>query len=141
MHCFLGTLRVKDLPMEQKIVVIKPTTVDIWVVYFTFTLTQTLVCILTADYTVKPVLCSHSKKKTNYLLMQVKSIAECSKGLILQSFKPSLSCHLLLRSLVLSFLSGLFESFIVLTTYIVYMYFLLTCCKITILIKVRFFHN
>ena len=53
----------------------------------------------TADYTVKPVLSSHSKKKTNYLLMQVKSIAECSKGSILQSFRPALSYHLLLRSL------------------------------------------
>ena len=44
------------------------------------------ICILTADYTVKPVLSGHSKKKTNYRLMQVKSIAECSKGSILQSF-------------------------------------------------------
>ena len=60
-------------------------TVDIWVVYSTYTLTQTLVCILAADYVVKPVLSSHSKK-TNYRLMQVKSIAECSKGSILQSF-------------------------------------------------------
>ena len=57
------------------------------------------ICILTADYTVKPVLSGHSKKKTNYRLMQVKSIAECSKGSILQSFRPSLSYHLLLRSL------------------------------------------
>ena len=37
--------------------------------------------------TVKPVLSSHSKRsrklffKTDYLLMQVKSIAECSKGI------------------------------------------------------------
>ena len=51
-------------------------TVDIWVVYFTYTLTLTLV--LTADYTVKPVLSGHSKKKTNYRLMQVKSIAFCN---------------------------------------------------------------
>ena len=45
---------------------IKLNTVDIGVVYFTYTLTQTLVCIciLTADDTVKPVLCSLSKKKT-----------------------------------------------------------------------------
>ena len=46
---------------------IKLTTVDIWVVYVTYTLTQTLkciyhVCILTADYTVKPVLSGYSKK-------------------------------------------------------------------------------
>ena len=38
------------------------------------------ICLLAADYTVKPVLSCHSKKKTNYRLMQVKSIAECSKG-------------------------------------------------------------
>ena len=36
------------------------------------------ICILTADYTVKHVLRGHSKKKTNYRLMQIKSIAECS---------------------------------------------------------------
>ena len=35
--------------------------VDIWVMYFTYTLTQTLVCIhtLTADDTVKPFLSGH----------------------------------------------------------------------------------
>ena len=32
--------------------------------------------------------------KTNYRLMQDKSIAECSKGSILQYFWPSLSYHL-----------------------------------------------
>ena len=37
-----------------------------------------------ADNTVKPVLSGHSEKKTNYCLMQVKSIAEYSKGSILQ---------------------------------------------------------
>ena len=60
----------------------------------------------TADYTVKPVLSGHSKKKTNYRLMQVKSIAECSKGSILHYFRPSLSNHLLLRSLFCLFFSG-----------------------------------
>ena len=64
------------------------------------------ICILTADYKAKPVLSGHSKKKTNYRLMQVKSIAECSKGSILQSFRPSLSYHLLLGSLFCLFLSG-----------------------------------
>ena len=43
--------------------------------------------------------------KTNYRLMQVKSIAECSKGSILQYFRPSLSYYLSLRSFCL-FLSG-----------------------------------
>ena len=38
------------------------------------------ICILTADYIVKSIVSGHSKKKTNYHLMQVKSIAECSKG-------------------------------------------------------------
>ena len=38
--------------------------------------------------------------------MQVKSIAECSNGSILQNFQPSLSYHLSLRSLFCLFLSG-----------------------------------
>ena len=42
--------------------------------------------------------------KTDYRLMLVKSIAECSKGSILQCFKPSLSYHLSLRSLFCLFL-------------------------------------
>ena len=37
--------------------------------------------------------------KTNYCLMQVESIAECSKRGILQYFRPSLSYRLSLRSL------------------------------------------
>ena len=41
-------------------------------------------------------------------LMQVKSIAECSKGSILQNFRPSLSYHFSLRSLFCLFLSGLY---------------------------------
>ena len=40
--------------------------------------------------------------------MQVKSIAECSKGSILQYFRPSLSYHLSLGSLLCLFLSGRF---------------------------------
>ena len=38
--------------------------------------------------------------------MQVKSIAKCSKGSILQYFRPSLSYHLSIRSLFCLFLSG-----------------------------------
>ena len=38
--------------------------------------------------------------------MQVKSIAECSKGSILQYFQPSLSYHLPLRPLFCLFLNG-----------------------------------
>ena len=55
--------------------------------------------------TVKSVLNGHSQKdrksvfKINYCLMQVKSIAECSKGSILQYFRPLFSYHLSLRSL------------------------------------------
>ena len=58
------------------------------------------------SHTVKPVLSGHSKKdqklffKTYYRLMQVKNIAECSKGSILQHFWTSL------RSLFCLFLSG-----------------------------------
>ena len=63
-------------------------------------------------HTVKPVLNGHSKRrpklvfKTDYRLMQVKSIAECSKWSILQYFRPSLSYHLPLRALFCLFLSG-----------------------------------
>ena len=62
--------------------------------------------------TVKPVLSVHSKRrpklvfKTDYRLMQVKSIAECSKGSILQYFRPSLSFHLPFKTLFCLFLSG-----------------------------------
>ena len=46
--------------------------------------------------------------KTDYRLMQVKSIAECSNGSILQYFRPSLSYQLSLRPLFCLFLSGRF---------------------------------
>ena len=52
------------------------------------------------------------KKKTDYLLMQVKSIAKCS---ILQYFQPSLSNHLSLRSLFCLFLSGRFRQVLLYT--------------------------
>ena len=64
------------------------------------------------SHTVKPVLSSYSKRrpklvyKTDYRLKQVKSIAECSNGSILQNFQPSLSYYLSLRSLFCLFLSG-----------------------------------
>ena len=47
---------------------------------------------------------------TDYYLMQVKSIAECSKakGSILQYFRPSLCYYLSFRSLFSQFLSGRF---------------------------------
>ena len=71
----------------------------------------TLLAVLIHMGTVKPVLSSHPKRrpklvfKTDYRLMQVKSIAECSKVSILQFFRPSLSYHLSLRSLFCLFLS------------------------------------
>ena len=47
--------------------------------------------------------------KTNYPLMQVKSIAECSKGSILQYFRPSLNYHFVIKFFVKClFLSGCF---------------------------------
>ena len=64
------------------------------------------------SFTVKAVLSGHSKRtqqlvfNTHYRLMQVKSIGECSKGSILQYFRPSLSYHFPLRPLFCLFLSG-----------------------------------
>ena len=48
--------------------------------------------------------------------MHVKSFEECSKGIILQYFQPSLSYHLLLRSLFCLFKIGHF------TQVLLYMY-------------------
>ena len=61
------------------------------------------ICILTADYTVKPVLSGHSKKKTNYRLMQVKSIAEWEHSAIFLTF---IKLPFVIKIFVLSFLSG-----------------------------------
>ena len=44
-------------------------------------------------------LCPGLVLKTDYGLMQKKSIAECSNGSILQYFQPSLSYYLSLKSL------------------------------------------
>ena len=60
------------------------------------------ICILNADYTVKPVLSGHSKKKTNYRLMQVKSI-EGEHSAILSTFIQLL---FVIKIFVKSFLSG-----------------------------------
>ena len=66
-------------------------------------------------FTVKRVLSGTQKEhhklvfNTNYRLMQVKSIAECSNGSILQYFRPSLSYHFPLRPLFCLFLSGCFR--------------------------------
>ena len=60
----------------------------------------------------KPVLSGHSKEdqilvfNIDYHLMQIKSIAECSKGSILQYFRPSFSYHLPLSPLFSLFLGG-----------------------------------
>ena len=60
------------------------------------------ISILIVDYTVKPVLSGHSKKKTNYHLMQVKSIAgEHSE--ILSTF---MKLPFVIKVFVLSFLGG-----------------------------------
>ena len=52
--------------------------------------------------------------------MQVKSIAECSKGSILQYFRPLLSYHLSLRSLFCLFLSGRFTQVLLYLKYIIW---------------------
>ena len=49
--------------------------------------------------------------------MQVKSIAECSTGSILQYFRPSLSYHVSLRSLFCLFLSGRFTQVLLYNIY------------------------
>ena len=79
-----------------------------------------LICISSTDYTVDSVLSGHSEKKTNCLLMQAKSIAEC--------FKPSamlltfIKLQFVIGVFSLSFLGGCFKtSFAVSNTY---MYFL-----------------
>ena len=59
------------------------------------------------------LLCLFLVFKTNYRSMQVKSIAECSKGSILQYFRPSLSYHLSLGSMFCLFLSGHFTQVLV----------------------------
>ena len=97
------------------------------------------ISILTADYTVKPVLSHNSKKKTNYRVMQVKIIAECSKGSILQSFRPSFSYHLLLRSWFGLFFEWLLKTRFTKCTFCLWSS--LTRCKMNIFIKVNFLHN
>ena len=70
-----------------------------------------IVAILLGD-TVKPVLRGHSKidktkvLKTDCSLMQVKSIAECSKGSILQYFRPASCNNLSLKPFYGLFLGG-----------------------------------
>ena len=69
-----------------------------------------LVYIQTLFYYRKPCLKRSLKKtpklvsNTNYRLIQVKSIAECSPRSILQYFRPSLSYHLFLRPLFYPFI-------------------------------------
>ena len=71
--------------------------------------THVLIDVYGNNYTAKPVENGHSQKdhklvfKTNYRLMQFKSIAECSNGSILQYFRPVLSNHLSFRSLFVYF--------------------------------------
>ena len=95
------------------------TTVDIWggsILYLhPDTDTCMHICIWTADNTVKPVLSGHSKKKANYCLMQVKSIADSA---ILSTF---IKLPFLFRSLFCLFEWLLKTCFTVVTTY---MYFL-----------------
>ena len=57
-------------------------------------------CLLTADYTVKPVLSGHSKKNTNYRLMKVKSIAAI--------LSTSIKLPFVIKIFVLSFFEWLY---------------------------------
>ena len=70
------------------------------------------ICKLTADYTAKSILSGHLKKKTNYRLMQVKSIAEHSAILLTLIKLP-----FVIKIFVLSFFEWLLKTcFTVLTT-------------------------
>ena len=63
--------------------------------------------------------------------MQVKSIAECSKGSILQYFRPSLSYHLSLRLLFCLVFSGRFTQVLLYAyMYTKYMYLYSTHTKV-----------
>ena len=72
--------------------------------------------------------------KTNYCLMQVESIAECSKGSILQYFRPSLSDNWSLRSLFSLFLSG---SFTLVLLYLTLSVFHLLKCYVYGIIRLK----
>ena len=101
-------------------------------------------CILTAGYTVTPVLRDHLKK-INYSLMEVKGIAECSKALehsaiLLTSIKLPFD----IKIFVLSFLSGCLRMFYCidnLHVLSVYVESIDSLFDEYFFIKVRFFHN
>ena len=71
----------------------------LWIVLMVPWVGLQCVIVVCSNHTVKHVQNGHSQKdqnmvfNTNYRLMQVKRIAECSKGSILQYFRPSLSYH------------------------------------------------
>ena len=67
-------------------------------------------------YTAKPAFSGHSQRrqklvfKTDYHIIQVKSIAECSKGSILQCFRPSFKLPFVFKTYVFfPFLSDCFR--------------------------------
>ena len=68
---------------------------------------------------------------TDYRLMQAKSIAECSKGSILQYFRPFLSYHFPLRPLFCLFLSGHLRQVLlsIKISYLVLVHFIITLSK------------
>ena len=72
--------------------------------------------------------------KTNYRLMQVKSIAECSKWSILQYFRPAFSYHLSLRCLFCLFLSGRFTQVLLYSFMLSEMAFYSMCMCLMILL-------
>ena len=77
--------------------------------YHTVNLSKTTTLKKTKNWFLRLIIAiCRSKVLQNAPLMQVESIAECSKGSILQYFRPSLSYHLSLRPLFCLFLSGRF---------------------------------
>ena len=70
---------------------------------------------VTPRYTVKPVISGHSKRKpklvfkNDYCSMQVKSIAECSKGSIVLEHSAILSTFIKLPFVIKTFVLSFFE--------------------------------
>ena len=86
-----------------------PSTVDIWVVYFTRTLTTDTymhICILTSDhYTVEPVLGGHSKKNDQLLLNAGQKYCRMLQGEHSAILSNYIKLQFVIKIFVLSFLS------------------------------------
>ena len=88
---------------------IKLTTIDIWVVYFIYTLTQTLVCIymyIDCWLYSKPVLSGHSKKEDPLLLNAGQKYCRMLQWEHSAIFLTFIKLPFVIKIFVLSFLIG-----------------------------------